>query len=65
MSLIIHVGTDEDLPPKPKNFPRCGNWPTQYSDAEPCPDGAPSPHVLHPVILGLVLWLCLLVVNLI
>ena len=25
MSLLLHVGTQEDLPPVPDNFPRCGN----------------------------------------
>lgn len=25
MNLIIHVGTQADLPPIPPNFPRCGN----------------------------------------
>ena len=26
MSLLVRVGAQEDLPPKPKDFPRCGNW---------------------------------------
>ncbi|XP_033637829.1 laccase-4-like [Asterias rubens] len=35
MSLLVRVGTQEDLPPKPKDFPRCGNWyPHGFQDSE-------------------------------
>ena len=26
MGLLIQVGDKEDMPPVPKNFPKCGNW---------------------------------------
>ncbi|XP_022087951.1 laccase-like isoform X2 [Acanthaster planci] len=26
MSVLIRVGSEEDLPPKPKDFPSCGSW---------------------------------------
>ncbi|XP_071503602.1 uncharacterized protein [Diadema antillarum] len=31
MGLLVHVGTDDDLPPAPKNFPRCGTFPPEPS----------------------------------
>ncbi|XP_072013206.1 uncharacterized protein [Amphiura filiformis] len=42
MSLIVHVGDEEDLPPIPDNFPRCGPWPGKYSKA-PCDTSPPRP----------------------
>lgn len=26
MALVFHVGEEKDLPPVPKNFPKCGNF---------------------------------------
>ncbi|XP_071491136.1 uncharacterized protein [Diadema antillarum] len=34
MGLLVHVGTDADLPPAPDNFPRCGSWPTASAPSE-------------------------------
>ncbi len=41
MSIVVHVGNDEDLPPKPKDFPRCGNW-YPHGDAD---TDTPSPQM--------------------
>ena len=34
MSIVIHVGSDEDLPDIPKDFPRCGGdwYPTEMQE---------------------------------
>ena len=37
MGLLVHVGTESDLPPVPENFPRCGNWPNQFEQAPSTP----------------------------
>lgn len=37
MAVLIHVGTDSDLPPKPDQFPRCGPWPYQTSTSSTAP----------------------------
>ncbi|XP_072034762.1 uncharacterized protein [Amphiura filiformis] len=32
MALLLHVGSEADLPKKPADFPRCGPWPSNYDD---------------------------------
>ncbi|XP_022095252.1 L-ascorbate oxidase-like [Acanthaster planci] len=41
MAVMIHVGKDKDLPPKPRDFPRCGNW-YPHGSEEPTPTPEPS-----------------------
>ncbi|XP_071798153.1 uncharacterized protein [Asterias amurensis] len=43
MAIVLHVGKDQDLPPKPKDFPRCGNWyPHGNETDKPPPSQMPS-----------------------
>eukprot|EP00057_Strongylocentrotus_purpuratus_P006763 XP_011661237.1 PREDICTED: laccase-2 [Strongylocentrotus purpuratus] len=55
MGMLIHVGTDEDLPPVPENFPRCGNWPSSFNQPIQPTDDTEQPmpctgrgNTLHP-----------------
>ncbi|KAJ8030200.1 Laccase-2 [Holothuria leucospilota] len=34
MSLVVHVGTDDDLPDIPADFPKCYDWPRMASPAD-------------------------------
>ncbi|XP_063967367.1 uncharacterized protein LOC129279215 [Lytechinus pictus] len=43
MGLLIHVGSDDDLPPVPENFPRCGTWPSTYNQPIPPTEGTELP----------------------
>ncbi|XP_038051142.1 laccase-1-like [Patiria miniata] len=63
MAVMVHVGNDEDLPPKPKDFPRCGNW-YPHGDTGPTPTRTPTPAGASARLspsLGAAVLLCFLV----
>lgn len=39
MSVVFHIGQDSDLPPTPKNFPKCGNFEPSILRNNPVPRG--------------------------
>ncbi|KAK0076164.1 hypothetical protein PV326_011020 [Microctonus aethiopoides] len=39
MSVVFHIGQDSDLPPTPKNFPKCGNFEPSILRTNPVPRG--------------------------
>lgn len=51
MSLVIHVGDDDDLPEKPENFPKCYDWPRMTSDAQDKPGSGAHRIVSNILIL--------------
>ncbi|XP_071494140.1 uncharacterized protein [Diadema antillarum] len=50
MGLLVHVGTDADLPPAPDNFPRCGNWPFAPSFSTEQPATSPTGNGAHATL---------------
>ncbi|XP_038050215.1 laccase-5-like [Patiria miniata] len=59
MSLLLRVGTEEDLPPRPKDFPRCGSWyPHGLEEDEATP--APCGGAVHLTLAKAVVMMCLI-----
>lgn len=54
MSLVIHVGDDEDLPETPENFPKCYDWPR--SDFQDKPSNAADTVSSAFLLFATVMW---------